>query len=246
MAQTGRPLAPPYVSFKTFLNFLEWLNEDGVVLPSRLDRSFWGERLSGANGSQLMAGLRFLGLVDRGNRPQHELEEMAQDQTTEREKRKAIIRKRLVECYSKALQGLDLQRVTPEQLKEHFSTYSVDGDTLRKAMAFFVHAAEYCGMRLSPHITKKARTAKKTNGARKRARLAKRRLSEEEMNPAKPAPDLTEESRLHSSLQGLLDDLLRIGKHWTQEQQDRWLKTFTETVKYAYPVGEKQLPMKWQ
>ena len=53
--------SPPYVSFNTFKTLLDWLKVEGV--PLRLDRSFWHDKFSGSTGSQLMASLRFLGLL---------------------------------------------------------------------------------------------------------------------------------------------------------------------------------------
>ena len=67
--------SPPYVSFNTFKTLLDWLKVEGV--PLRLDRSFWHDKFSGSTGSQLMASLRFLGLLD-GNNPLPELENLIQ------------------------------------------------------------------------------------------------------------------------------------------------------------------------
>ena len=39
-------VAPPYVSFNTVKNLLDWLNSEGV--PLRLDRSFWQASLAAA------------------------------------------------------------------------------------------------------------------------------------------------------------------------------------------------------
>ena len=63
-------LAPPYVSFNTFRTLLSWLRGEGV--PLRFDRSFWQAKFSGSTGTQLMAALRFLGLLD-GERPMPQL-----------------------------------------------------------------------------------------------------------------------------------------------------------------------------
>ncbi len=38
-------------------------------IPARIDRSYWGETLSGSTGTQLMAALRFLRLIDTNSRP---------------------------------------------------------------------------------------------------------------------------------------------------------------------------------
>lgn len=238
MAQNGRPAAPPYVSFKTFLGFLDWLNEDGVVLPSRLDRSFWGERLSGANGTQLMSALRFLRLIDESNRPLSGLEEIGQDRTPERDKRKSIVRDRLSKCYGDAVRGLDLERASAGELLERFRSYHVEGETLRKALAFYVHAADYCGLRLSPHITKKTRSIRRANGARKRTRTAKKSVVDQESPADKQTLGPTPESELHPSLRALLADLMQSGHNWTRAKRNLWVTTFISNVDYVYPVED--------
>ena len=232
MTQDARPAKPPYVSFKTFLNFLDWLEEDGV--PSRLDRSFWGERLSGVYGFQLMSGLRFLGLIDDSNRPHPDLENMARD----RERRRSLIRERLSEGYAAALKGLNLERASLGELEDRLRLYSIDGETLRKALAFFIHAAEYSGMPLSNYITKKSRIAKRTDGSRKRGRLSRRSSPEEGLPTDRPIIDMAPTHQLHSSIEGLLADLAKTGQRWTKEERDRWVNAFITNIDYAYPARE--------
>jgi len=57
----SRRRLPPYISYRTFDNFIGRLQQQ---VPSRIDRSYWGETLSGSTGTQLMSALRFLNLVD--------------------------------------------------------------------------------------------------------------------------------------------------------------------------------------
>ena len=54
-------MIPPYVAYKTFRNFLEFLKDN---FPSRIDRSVWGPRYSGTSGQQLMTALKVLNLID--------------------------------------------------------------------------------------------------------------------------------------------------------------------------------------
>ncbi len=62
---------PPYVSYRTFRNFLDGLQVGGM--PARIDRSYWGDRLSGTTGTQLISALRFLNLVDASGLPTNRL-----------------------------------------------------------------------------------------------------------------------------------------------------------------------------
>ncbi len=67
------PPIPPYVPYRTFRNFLEFLREG---IPARIDRSVWGQRMSGSTGIQLMTSLRVLELVDDDGRPTEDLEHL--------------------------------------------------------------------------------------------------------------------------------------------------------------------------
>ncbi len=62
----SRKSLPPYVSYRTFRNFVDGLQ---LGIPSVIDRSYWGERFSGSNGTQLVTALRFLGLIDSNGTP---------------------------------------------------------------------------------------------------------------------------------------------------------------------------------
>ena len=64
--EEGRKHSPPYVSYKTFESFMTKLQQQ---LPTRIDRSYWGEMFSGSTGTQLMSAMRFLNLIDVNARP---------------------------------------------------------------------------------------------------------------------------------------------------------------------------------
>ena len=64
---------PPYVPYRTFQTFLEFLLDEGI--PERIDKTVWGPRFSGSSGTQLMTALKVLTLVDADGHPSNELEE---------------------------------------------------------------------------------------------------------------------------------------------------------------------------
>ena len=57
---------PPYVSHEIFDIFLGKLQQ---YLPTRIDRSYWGDMFSGMVGMQLMSAMRYLNLIDVNQRP---------------------------------------------------------------------------------------------------------------------------------------------------------------------------------
>lgn len=226
--------APPYVAWKTFLGFLDWLAEVGV--PSRLDRSFWGQKLSGAYGAQVIAALKYFDLLDAENRPQPDLEVLV----THPEQRKEALHRLIQKKYSDVLDDLDLERATAGELVERFRQYPISGETFNKALNFFVQATQYAGIPTSQHITKRARGAAKAGSGsgkpRRRGRPPKAKSAE---GTAQPHVSTVEQLGMHPSIEALLRDLNRIGASWTQPERDRWLSTFTTMLDYVYPVKER-------
>ena len=159
----SRKSLPPYVSYRTFRNFIDGL-QPGV--PSRIDRSYWGDRLSGSNGIQLMTALRFLGLIDSDGIPQTRLRQLVSARGTQRSE---ILKQVAYTAFSfLAERTLDPQVATYSQLEEAFyGTYQVTGDVARKCVKFFVSLESDAGIILSPFIMKKSRTIR-TDSVRKR------------------------------------------------------------------------------
>lgn len=152
---------PPYVSFNTFRNLLDWLSSEGV--PLRMDRSFWQSKFSGSTGTQLMAALRFLDLLT-GEQPSSDLEGIVHAPADER---RVILRELLKDAYT-TVPFDELDRATPAMVRGWFGTYPVDGHTLRKSISFFVNAAREAQLPMSNAVRKmaKARAASATEGPR--------------------------------------------------------------------------------
>ncbi len=150
--------SPPYISFLMFNNnFLSWIEGEGI--PLKFDRSFWGKKFSGTGGLQLMAGLRFLGLL-KDDVPQPKLEDIVK---AKGEDRKALLAKMIRDAYAKVdFQQLD--RATPSMVNGWIKDYGLDGSTLRKAVSFFINACKVYDIPLSNHLKKIARN-KQTRSA---------------------------------------------------------------------------------
>jgi hypothetical protein len=142
--------AAPYVPFRTFLTAIETL-ERGC--PNQLDRSVWPS-YSGAIRGQLLAAFRFLGLMDETQAPTPEL----RDLLARRDDRPALLR-RLIEKRYRPLASLDLAHTSPHQLEEAMRGYGLSGATHKKAVSFFLRAAQYSGMPLSVLLRSKTRGA---------------------------------------------------------------------------------------
>jgi len=153
-SETGRKSLPPYVSYRTFLSFINGLQEG---MPSRIDRSYWGERYSGSTGTQLMTALRFLGLIDSSGVPTARLRQLVSTTGTQRhEVLKQIARGAF---YFITERSLNPEVATYAQLEEAFSsTYQMTGDVARKCIKFFISLLSDAGIPLSPYIMKRSKT----------------------------------------------------------------------------------------
>src|SRR5688572_11426146 len=70
---------PPYVAYKTFINFVNGLKAAGI--PNRIDKSII--RLSGAAQSQLIYALRFFGLIEADGKPKEPLTRLVNSEGAE-------------------------------------------------------------------------------------------------------------------------------------------------------------------
>src|SRR5689334_10320429 len=109
---SGRGALPIYISYSTFGTLLDWLKEMKTI-PDQLDSSLWRNKFSGAVGSQLLGGLRFLGLLD-GDKPTQALEDLV---FADQQRRKELMREVMRRAYGADLVD-GLPRMTPRVLNE--------------------------------------------------------------------------------------------------------------------------------
>ena len=157
----SRPV-PPYMSFATLLNQIERMEQRGT--PARIDRSYL-VGMAGGTRNQFKMGLRSLGLIDESDQVTPALARLAKHP----EERKALLAEILRERFP-ALVSLD-ENATRGQLDEVLTDYGFGVDTRRKAASFYVAAATYAGIPMSPHI----RPAKGVNSAAARRAAGTRR-----------------------------------------------------------------------
>ena len=144
--QEQTPAIPPYVPYRTFQTFLEFLLDEGI--PERVDKSVWGPRFSGSSGTQLMTALRVLELIDSEARPSEDLERLVH---AEGDERRALLRRILERFYIPVFE-LDLSRASKGQFHEAFRSFGTKEGVLTKCEAFFIRAAQAAGIELSRRI----------------------------------------------------------------------------------------------
>lgn len=217
-ANAKRAAVPPYIAFQTLKTLLADSKEHGV--PGRIDKTVL-TRFSGGVGSQLIAALRFLELIDGFGTPTPRFRTLVESYGTDQW---SITLSDLITERYQPIVGLDLQAATPGQFSSIFrSSYPATDETQRKCMTFFLNAAREAGISISPYILK---------GTKPRAPLVRRRAS-----PSRPGPtplkkslsdlDQTVGEFFHKpeptkSAEQMLLDLLNPAAMSPEEQQAVW------------------------
>lgn len=142
--------AAPYVSFKTLSSFIEEMREHG--LPDQIDRSVM-RKLSGNNQTQLILALKFLRLVTDAGEVTDGMRTLAIGATTEPDF-KAALSKILDNAYAEIIGTVNVESASYKQVADRFrDAGKVDGETLQKAIRFYLKAIEYVGRSYSRHLS---------------------------------------------------------------------------------------------
>lgn len=152
---------PPYnIPFRTFLNLLQRMEQDGGT-PPRIDRSYL-HTMSGQAQTYTMSALRSFGLIEDDGSVTPELDDLV----LKPQDRPRLIGDLLHKYYGAAVAHGEMHG-TPQQLEEVFAELNVSGDTLRKAMSFYLHAARFANIPISRYMKLRAAPRRTSGGQRK-------------------------------------------------------------------------------
>ena len=221
--EEGRKHSPPYVSYKTFGSFISQLQPQ---VPSRIDRSIWGEMFSGSTGTQLMSAMRFLNLIDGNARPTARLRVLP---SASGEHRAALLRQVAEESYAFVLKGtLDTQNATYAELEDAFqNSYHMKSDVCRKCIKFFTEISKDAGIPLSPQITKKRKVPRTNSGIKNANKIVGTRTNNKLVVPIK-------ESKIPELLpwhQMLADKFPHFDPAWNDDIKKKWFEAYFELFK---------------
>jgi|SRR6266850_37833 len=146
MADDEKKMIVAYVPFKTFLAAIEAFERH---MPTQIDSSVW-PTYSGAIRSQLLGAFKFLNLIDDKGHPTVILKGLVEDKAN----RKATLRK-VIETSYKPVISAGLQHMTPKMFDDLMDAYGMTGDTQKKVSSFFLQAAKYAEIPMSPLLLKK-------------------------------------------------------------------------------------------
>jgi hypothetical protein len=230
--ENGRKHLPPYVSYRTFRNFVERLQQR---LPSRIDRSYWGETLSGSTGIQLMAALRFLNLIDANGKPTENLKPLV---AARGEQRAQVLRGVLSNAFAFVFKSsLELESATYAQLEEVFhNTFHLTDDVSRKCVKFFIAMAVDASIPISPFITRRTRISRSTGGRKTSAKKVVIRT-----NRNSEVPQTGDEIPVQSSWNSLLlAKFPSFDPAWSDDLKMKWFVAFDELLKRSTRVAEAE------
>ena len=222
----GRKSLPPYVSYRTFRNFVDGLQ---LGIPARVDRSYWGDRYSGSTGTQLMTALRFLGLIDGNSIPTTRLRQLVSAKGAQRSEILKQIAYISFDFLSERI--LDPQVATYAQLEEAFyNTYQVTGDVARKCIKFFVSLESDAGVPLSTFIMKRSKTI---HADSVRRRTAKKMGAGTNRNSAIPlgADSISPQSAWYEMV---LAKFPTFDPTWSEDIKLKWFEAFDALLKRGF------------
>ncbi len=204
---------PPYLSYVTFKNTIQTLASEGG-LPRRIDRSVL-ITLSGSGQKQLIAALKFFGLIDEDGIPSDQLVTLSR---ANEEDWKDYLGVLLKEHYPKEIEQLG--DASPKTLRDSFVT-SFDGigsSLVEPAIRFLITAAKESGIPVSAHVGK--RRPRSTSAIKHTLRKEVRR-SENPLEPSRTA--VQQEDTLQRALLSKFPDF---DPTWGQEQQQAWFSAY--------------------
>ena len=219
----SRKSQPPYVSYRTFRNFVDGLQ---LGMPSRIDRSYWGERFSGSNGTQLMTALRFLGLIDSGGMPMTRLTQLVYAKGSERSD---ILKQIGYGAYDFLMdKSLDPQVATYAQLEKAFyNAYEVTGDVARKCIKFFIELESDAGVPLSPLMVRKSKTMRAIS-TRKRTSTKERDRTNRNISTLSTAQRIPAQSTWYEMV---LAKFPTLDPTWSDDVKLKWFEAFDLLLK---------------
>ncbi len=184
---------PPYLSWSTFQGILDQLKAGGI--PDKIDRSVLVGK-SGSDQGQFLRACRQFGLMDPATeKPTERMRELV-----DAEDRGPLLKTILQESYPTVVTlG---SGATQQMLEEKFREFGIEGDTVRKAIAFYLNAAKQTDIELSERFKS---TRPGAGGRRKRTRKSNGASGESGSAPPPPPDDPTR--GLHPAIVTLVQSL---------------------------------------
>jgi len=241
-----KKLSPPYISWKTFINYLESMRQ---AIPPRIDKSMM-TRLSGINQSLMMSTLLYLGLIDKDGILSTALTQLIENSAPEkRAEFKTTLNKVLQSSYYFLFDttgAFDLATSSSGDLDKKFEAQGISGQTVGKCEAFFITAAKDAGIKLSPYILEVRRRGPKGGTASGKAKSSKEKkdYSENGTGARIPPENPIEFSRWYATFKSAFDLLPEFSTNpkprWTSNEKQNFLNLVTAIITAYTDVNDKK------
>lgn len=166
--ETSNKKPPSSIAYKTVTNFLESFQDSSI--PSHIDRSVLPVSMSGGNQAYLVSALKFLGLISDSGVTNEKFHNLVKG---DKEERKEVWREILMSSYDFLFKDFDIERATTSLVSSKFKEQGISGDSIRKAMTFFLFAAKEAELKVSPHIKPASARGKTVRPRKAEAKLPK-------------------------------------------------------------------------
>ena len=232
MADKPKNQSPPYATFASFITFLNKLRDTQV--PSRIDPSVFG-KASGSLSYSIIAALKSLKLIGADGVPSSEFITFVRASDDDR---KAMMQSILKAGYPTLWSGsIDLASATAGQFDEHIrQEYDVKGSTVDKVATFFISAAKFAELTISPHLAARKPTASSaSSGKSKRQRKAAEGEGDGGNGSSSPPPPAN--TMTDKALEYKLVDLMKDDAIGDEERSAIWtlIQYLTRKGKAASP-----------
>lgn len=211
---------PPWGSFEAFKRAIQVFEEKGlpnVIEPAQLP-------FARAYSQEVIATLRFLGLLTENNVPTEKLRRFLQNPS----RRPEILADALKESYPDVFApGIP---ITDEYLQLAFSKYVVSETIRRRMISFFKNAAAYAGVPLS--------AAKPRYGGGKEKLLRAEVSSQSVARVQRQATQQADLVDVPPVIVDLIKELARIGTNWDSNKKERWFSLLQAAIAYYYPEAK--------
>lgn len=220
---------PTYMAYATFEGILDQLKANGI--PDLIDRSVLSNK-SGGDQSQFLRAAENFKLIDSEKAPTERMRQLVHA-----EDRGPLLGEILRESYPGVV-ALGTG-ATSAMLEEEFRKFGIEGETVRKAITFYLNAARQTDIELSPHFkaTRPGAGGRRTAGARRRTKSTTGSQNDQQTPP--PANPL---SSLHPAIKTLVQELPPFqedGKPvFSAAQRKAWFAYAEATFNLIYALPE--------
>lgn len=190
--ETRESSTPPYFSGTTFYNFVEAHRR---TQPTRIDRSIMGN-VAGGDQARILKALRFFDLIRDDGTPTTTFEKM---HDLDGEQLQSAWSALLKVAYPFLFSNFNLEKATQGQIEEKFREQGIKGDTVRKAVTFFISMARYAGLKLSPYFKATRQRGPRGPRATRRQTRAGRPGNDSGGPSAPPTPERDPGASAHSA-----------------------------------------------